>query len=131
MLINYFGSSSILRIFQNKKNKKTKEDLTRKNLLNSMFSDKCKKCFPQNFRSWLTAKNYWMNKIVGFRWLYLYHVCFVSHTLRNVVDLTTWNILKITKAILMSSLGNIPRYQIFIWGAKYFLISADFWLWKD
>ena len=47
MLINYFHNSLMLSIYI----KKIKSH-DRKNLLSSKFSEKCKKSFSQNFKSW-------------------------------------------------------------------------------
>ena len=52
---------------------------------------------------------------------YLHQACFVSYVLERVVDLTTLNIMRITRAMLMKfCIVNPPRCQILIWVWRVF-----------
>ena len=99
---------------------------------------KCRKCFLRNLRRlWATAKICWMNTLHKkwsfplktsffvlwhgdfFLWTHLHQACFVSNVLEKVVDLTTLNILRTTRVMLMNfCLINTPRCQILIWLCK-------------
>ena len=92
------------------------------------FFDKCKMGFRGNFRrSWSTKKIYRMNTITFF-FFFFFGILFasgffVSNAFRKVVDLTTLNILRTTRAMLLNfCIVNTPKGQILICGCKIFCL---------
>ena len=113
-----------------KKHKKNKSH-DRNHLLNSKFSDKCKKRFPQNFRrSSSTTKIYWMSTNISFLWSYLHNTCFALNLVRKMLDLSALNAVRTTRALIMYFYIVIQVVRFLFGSAKYLLGSAEFCLWK-
>ena len=125
MPINDFSNSPVLSIYQGI----FKKIHDRKNVLNSKFPYKCKNGFPLNFRrSWSTTKIYWLNTAIFPLILFTLGLLCVKF-LKKVVDLTTLNILRTRRAMLMSFCNLILQDVRFLLGvATYLFVSADFCL---
>ena len=85
--------------------------------------------FPQNIRR---SRKILEGHDHFFFWLYLHQACFVSNFMGKVVGLTTLNILRTTRAMLMNfDMVNTPTGQILIWGSKVFYLFLQICIWID
>ena len=104
ILINYFGNSSVLNCLKIKKSHNWK-------IYWVVSSQANVKRVSREF--WEGKHHYF------FLWPYLHPICYVSNVLEKVIDLTTLNILRTTRAMLLNfCFVNTPKCQILTWVCK-------------